>query len=195
MDTGTFLVISRVFRPVHRAFTILIFFVCALSFHPSLLSQELPDNPLPEHQAQQTMALNPIFAPLGTITIEYERSFFPSGITLGISGWYEYNNVRARWIYVKGMYYPNGMMLRGFAFGITAGGIRYYREKNTSNQLSEDTSPMLGVMVQYNWYVGPKENILLGSGFGSRFALKEFGQNSPLRRYDGEIRLVLGLIL
>lgn len=158
-------------------------------------SQENVENYYQDSSSTQTIALNPIFAPLGTITIEYERTFLKEDLSFGISGWYEYKDVRARWIYLKGMYYIGGKSLRGFAFGVTIGMIRWYREKNAVNQLQEDTTPIVGAMIQNNWYIGEDDNILIGIGFGSRVALKQSSTNSPLHKFDGDVRLVMGILI
>ena len=61
----------------------------------------------PAQRPRQLVAINPIFIPFGTLTAEYEfrATAFAS---LGLSGWYEYDDVRARWLYLKALVYPWG---------------------------------------------------------------------------------------
>lgn len=142
---------------------------------------------------QQTVAVNLLALPFGTATAEYEHVLFSPKTSLGVSGWYEYDNVVARWAYLKAMYYPGGTALKGLGIGITAGVIRYYRDDDKPDQLAKDTSPMAGVMVQYNWLPGARDKYLIGVGIGGRAALKDLADNSPLKRFDGDARIVCGI--
>lgn len=141
---------------------------------------------------RQYFAGNPVFMPFGKINLEYERSL-STHTTAGISGWYEYRDIRARWVYAKYMYYPGGTALKGLACGVTAGFLRGYREddNDTSVRDKEDT-PTAGVMLQYNWLYGKKKQLLVGIGAGARSALKDIDDNSPMERFDGDGRLELG---
>ncbi len=140
----------------------------------------------------QYVAGNPIFIPFGTINLEYERSL-GTHTTAGISGWYEYHDVKARWVYAKYMYYPGGTPLKGFACGLTAGILRGYRGDDEEKTVKEkEDTPTAGVMFQYNWLFGKKKRLLAGIGVGARSALNDIDDNSPMERFDGDGRLELG---
>ena len=140
---------------------------------------------------EHSLAVNPVFAPFGTLTAEYEGAVAPA-FTLGISAWYEYQDVRARWLYAKLLYYPGGTALRGFGLGPTVGVIRAYREEDAVDQVEHESATLLGLMAQYDLVLF--DRLLLGAGIGGRVVAAEIGERSPLRRFDGDVRLVAGLV-
>lgn len=95
--------------------------------------------------------------------------------------------------YCENLPLPVGTVLKRLGIGITAGVIRYYRDDDKPDQLAKDTSPMAGVMVQYNWLPGARDKYLIGVGIGGRAALKDLADNSPLKRFDGDARIVCGI--
>jgi hypothetical protein len=143
----------------------------------------------------QSVAVNPIFLPFGTATVEYERLIAGQSLTAGVSAWYEYDNVKARWVYAKCMYYPGGAALEGLSFGPTAGYLVGYRKDDEPQKRQSEGTATVGAMVQYNWLFGSHNNILAGIGVGGRAALKPLDDASPMKRVDADVRLVLGIIL
>lgn len=93
------------------------------------------------------------------------------------------------------MYYFNSTAFSGFALGAVAGVIRSYKDQKNVLHIAEDSSPMVGGMIHYNWLFGENSTILIGTGLGVRVALKQIDNTSPLVRTDGELRLVLGYVL
>jgi hypothetical protein len=169
---------------VFPSFFLFLFIIC---FSEKVSAQT------PETLHNQSFSANALFIPFGTISAEYERIIHSPKTTLGFSGWYEYKDVKARWTYAKMMYYPGGIALSGFAFGLTAGVIRSYSDKDSEKEIEEhDTSPTVGAMIQYNWLPGSKDRLLIGFGLGSRCAVKSIGDNSPLKQFDGDGRIVVG---
>jgi hypothetical protein len=150
-------------------------------------SPALADTPVREH----SVAVNPVFAPLGTVTAEYEGVVAPA-LTLGLSGWYEYRDVEARWLYAKTLYYPGGTALRGLGLGFTAGVIWAYADDDAVDTMAEDSAPLVGLMAQYDLVLF--DRLLLGVGIGGRVVAAEIADDSPLRRFDGDVRLVAGLV-
>ncbi len=142
-------------------------------------------------QPKFEIAINPIFVPAGTITGEFETIVKPH-LTVGMNLWYEYKEVEARFAYFKLLYHPNPAGLAGLGFGPTAGVITRYREEDKPEQKANDTAPTLGGIVQYNWLFGKYDNFLLGVGFNLHAILKNYTSDSPLRRVDGDLRLVAG---
>jgi hypothetical protein len=54
-----------------------------------------------------------VFIPFGTVSAEYEFAI-TSISSVGLSAWYEYREVRARWAYLKALVYPWGVAMQGF---------------------------------------------------------------------------------
>lgn len=156
----------------------------------SALSARPPAEPRPSY----AVAVNPVFVPFGTLSAEYEMRAFRPMTTLGVSAWYEYRDVRARWAYLKALVYPWGVALRGLGLGVTLGVIRAYRDPTEPTQLAEDTAPTVGAMVQYNFVFGPSDRILVGVGLGARTPLALIKEDSPLHRLDGDGRIVTGVV-
>jgi len=142
---------------------------------------------------RHALGINPIFAPLGTVTGEYEVRLFSPATSLGLSAWYEYKDVRARWVYVKALVYPWGVALRGLGVGLTVGALRAYREPEQLTQMATDSAATLGIIAQYNFVFGPNDLLLVGLGLGGRTPLKSIPDNSPLSRVDGDGRIIAGV--
>lgn len=70
------------------------YILCSLILSSLIFAQENGAAISTQSIGQQTIAINPIFAPLGTITAEYERTV-SEHLTVGVSGWYEYKEVKA----------------------------------------------------------------------------------------------------
>jgi hypothetical protein len=147
-----------------------------------------------QRRPSYALAVNPVFIPFGTLTAEYEMNVFRPMTALGVSAWYEYRDVRARWVYLKALIYPWGVALRGFGLGVTFGVIRAYRAPSELAQLAEDTAATVGAMAQYNFVFGSNDLILVGVGLGGRTPLKVIAEDSPLQRVDGDARIVTGIV-
>jgi hypothetical protein len=147
---------------------------------------------VPLERPTQLIAINPVFIPFGTLSGEYEFRVTALA-SLGLSGWYEYARVRARWLYLKALVYPWGEAPSGFSLGPTVGLLRAYREPDALDQPPHDSVPTVGAMAQYNFLFGPDELYLLGVGIGGRTPLLHVSADSPIERLDGDVRLVAGL--
>jgi hypothetical protein len=173
-----------------------------LAVRPALAAP--PSTPAPEESAApdvaelaeqlptQLVAINPIFIPFGTLSAEYEFRV-TARASLGLSGWYEFDDVRARWLYLKALIYPWSDAPNGVSLGPTLGLLRAYREPTAVDQVPRDTTPTIGAMAQYNFLFGPADLYLLGVGIGGRTPLLHVSANSPIERLDGDVRLVAGL--
>lgn len=188
---------SRIRRATGMAIAGVVVFSARVSFADGALggAERSPQSVAArvDHRPNYSVAVNPVFVPLGTLSAEYEMSVFRPMTTLGVSGWYEYRDVRARWVYLKALVYPWGVALRGFGLGATFGVIRAYRDPNEPTQLAEETAPTIGAMAQYNFVFGPNDLILVGVGLGVRTPLTLIAEDSPLHRVDGDGRVVTGL--
>ena len=146
--------------------------------------------PMHHHNA---VAFDAVLLPLGTVNLEFEKALPLTNLSAGLSGWYEYKEVKARWAYGKLLYYPFSKSLQGLALGPLAGVLRYYRQEDQVDKTEKDTSLMLGAIGQYNWLLGSSDRFLIGFGLAVRTAVKKIEPASPLKRVDGELRLVAGM--
>jgi hypothetical protein len=169
-----------------KLFSIMLFYICFIHLAPA---QNL------SNKFAQTIGINPVLPFTGTINAEYERQLPLENISIGLTGWYEFKDVEIRWAYLKSMYYPFGEVMKGLGFGPTLGVITAYRDKNKPEQMENDISLSLGALIQYNWYLGKNNNFLIGAGLGGRAILKNYSDNSPLQRFEGDVRLTIGIAL
>ena len=122
--------------------------------------------PSPPVQFDQVLSANPLGFVIKWFNVEYERKLGPA-TTFGASashlGELDLSNaaVLLRW-------YPQQTPLEGFYLGARAGAFgfktltyefRSYREQNR-------VVPGAGVELGYNWLLGPKRNVSVGTGFG-----------------------------
>lgn len=139
----------------------------------------------------QEVAINPLFAPFGTFSAEYQNAF-RSDLSAGVHVWIEVVDVESRFGYAKLLYRPFKRHLESLGIGPTFGVITRYKEDEDSGDRDHETAPTLGIMAEYNWLVGAKKNILLGVGFNAHRVIKHLDDLSPLRTFDGDLRLMLG---
>jgi len=122
--------------------------------------------PPPAVQFDQVLSANPFGVVVKWFNVEYERKL-GTATTFGASashfGELDLSNaaVMLRW-------YPQQTPLEGFYLGARAGAFgfktltyefRSYREQNR-------VVPGAGVELGYNWLLGPKRNVSVGTGFG-----------------------------
>ena len=122
--------------------------------------------PPPDVQFNQVLSANPLGVVVKWFNVEYERKF-GTATTFGASashlGELDLSNaaLMLRW-------YPQQSPLEGFYLGARAGAFsfktvtyefRSYREQNR-------VLPGAGVELGYNWLLGPKRNVSVGTGFG-----------------------------
>jgi len=143
---------------------------------------------------QQSLAFNPVFVPFGTANAEYEHALFTPKSSLGVAGWYEFMDVKARWCSVRALYYPFTDALDGFGFGLSAGVMQAFGDEK-KGEMKQDLAPVAGVIAQYNWLLGADKHYLIGIGMGATVTLKSCKDDSPLNRFDGFLRLVAGYAL
>lgn len=132
---------------------------------PAAASAQTSAPPSPV-QFDQVLSANPLGVVIKWFNVEYERRI-GTATTFGASashlGELDLSNaaVMLRW-------YPQQSPLEGFYLGARAGAFsfktftyefRSYREQNR-------VRPGAGVELGYNWLLGPKRNVSVGTGFG-----------------------------
>jgi|KBSMisStaDraftv2_1062788.scaffolds.fasta_scaffold811805_2 hypothetical protein len=114
----------------------------------------------------QILSTNPLGAVVKWFNVEYERRL-GADLTLGGSASYfgdlDQSNaaVLARW-------YPAQSALEGFYLGARAGVYRFEAYTYDLRSLRRQTRvmPGAGVEIGYNWLLGPRENVIVGTGLG-----------------------------
>ncbi len=135
-------------------------------------------------EKSQYVLVNPIFIPAGTINLEYERQAFAPAVSMGVSAWHEYLDVKARWYYAKGLYYFSGTALKGLGAGPLIGTIW--------SKKGDDFGLMAGLILQYNLAFGRDKRGMVGAGAAVRGNSLTGDAGKALGNIDGEVRLGIG---
>lgn len=114
----------------------------------------------------QVLSTNPLGIVAEWFNAEYERKL-GAGLTFGASasnfGALDQSNAAAllRW-------YPEQSALDGFYLGARAGAYRFKTRTYELRSYREDNTvvPGVGVELGYNWLLGPRQNVRVGTGFG-----------------------------
>src|SRR4051812_46915869 len=114
----------------------------------------------------QALSTNPLGLVIKWPNIEYERRIAPSA-TFGASSSALLDEGEAN-VSMVVRWYPDRVALRGFYLGARAGvfHFRTYEYDLRSYRESSTNVPGAGVEIGYNWLVGPRRNVLIGTGFG-----------------------------
>ena len=122
--------------------------------------------PPPPVRFDQVLSANPLGVVIKWFNVEYERKL-GTATTFGASashfGELDLSNaaVLVRW-------YPQQVALEGFYLGARAGafGFKTYTYDLRSYREETRVLPGAGVELGYNWLLGPKHNVSVGTGFG-----------------------------
>jgi hypothetical protein len=155
--------------------------------------------PPPPPAQRNAIATNFIGIPFGLFSFEYERASSFPGLSVGIGGShftgdlddgdgeFDSDDDRESWAEVKVMYYPGERAFRGFAVGIT-GGVHAARGYScdasgpfggcvVAGAVRTQSSPTLGVLVNYDWLIGRQDRFRVGTGVGAKRVLKDVNAN------------------
>jgi hypothetical protein len=155
---------------------------------------------------RQALGTNFIAIPFGVFSVDYEHAVGDRGVSVGFGALnFADDGERISWGHAKVKYYPAESSLRGFALGLTAGvmsararDVVYCDEPfggGCVNETRTESSPTLGVVVDYNWLLGKRQRFLFGIGVGARRVLKDVDQDrddSPLQQVYPDGRFTLG---
>jgi hypothetical protein len=122
--------------------------------------------PAPAVQFDQVLSANPLGVVVKWFNVEYERKL-GTATTFGASashfGELDLSNASLllRW-------YPQQSALEGFYLGARAGAFSFKTFTYDFRTYREETRvrPGAGVELGYNWLLGPKHNVSVGTGFG-----------------------------
>lgn len=118
-------------------------------------------SPLP-----QVVSINGLLLPFGGLIVEYEAVASPN-VTLGASlAYYDFvggNSDRYTSGEAKLRFYPSENAPAGLSVGLTLGFGRAHDDVPESEDRSK-AGLTTGVLLDYNWLVGPNERFFIGSG-------------------------------
>jgi hypothetical protein len=124
-----------------------------------------------EAAPRNVLSFQPLSAMLTVYSAEYERQT-ASAVSVGVGGTYwnigeGSDDLTYKSGDVKLRYYPQGVALRGFAFG---GSVGFTTVTGTSDTGTEETASgaSFGLMLEYQWLMGATRNFALALGVGAK---------------------------
>jgi hypothetical protein len=151
----------------------------------------------------QTVSTDPLAAPFGFVSGEYERAIGRRGLAVGVGGLTSVGRSPEapndggsdvfRSLQLKLKYYPRQDGLGGLAVGVTLG-VAHERELWYGSSMIDAsgrevwlqrvtrsrTAPTLGTTVDYNLFLGRSRRFLVGLGIGARRPLGVRAHSGPL---------------
>jgi hypothetical protein len=117
------------------------------------------------------ISIQPINAVLTAYSAEYEHRT-GSAVTLGVGGTYfdagdGSDNVKYKSGDLKLRYYPNGIALMGFSFGVSGGYSSVSGNDDVGNRVTV-SGPSAGVLLEYQWLMGASRNFAVALGAGAK---------------------------
>jgi hypothetical protein len=154
--------------------------------------------------------VNLIGLPFGLVSAEFEHIVSP-GFVIGAGGTYENvvgsnkNDIHTSWVEAKAKYYPNEESFKGFSVGLTLGVLHTHGAPgfggffgsgsyDGGDQATQSrTAPTVGVVLDYNWLLGRRKKLYVGTGIGAKRAFGTTGGNSILDPVYPYGRLQIGI--
>jgi hypothetical protein len=157
----------------------------------------------PRPRLDQTLSTDPLAAPFGFVSGEYEQALGTRGFSIGVGALTSVGrNPQAlndggsdvfRSAQLKLKYYPRQDGLRGLAIGVTAG-VAHERELWYGSYMFDATgreiwsqrvtrartAPTLGTTIDYNAFLGRSRRFLVGVGIGARRPIGVRAHSGPL---------------
>ena len=147
------------------------------------------------------VGVNPIGLPFGLFSAEFEHIVSP-GFVLGAGGSYENivgthrDDIQSSWADFKAKYYPNEESFKGFSVGLTAGVLNSRGRPNgdvLSSTHQSRSATTLGVILDYNWLLGRRKKLYVGTGIGAKRVFGKTGDDSVLNPVFPYGRLQVGI--
>ena len=120
---------------------------------------------------RNVFSFQPLTAVFTVYSAEYERQT-AGALTVGVGGTYwslgdATDELTYKSADVKLRYYPNGTALSGFSFGGTVG---FTSVSGTSTSGFDESAggPSFGVLLEYQWLMGAKQNFSVALGAGAK---------------------------
>lgn len=185
-------------------------FVVAAALLVALAPAALAQSVDPVAGYRNIAGVNLIGLPFGLFSGEFEHIVQP-GIVVGVGGTFERlvgsndGDVHVSWVDAKAKYYPNEESFRGFSVGVTAGFVSASGVPgsggffgggdyigNIGGTTQSRTGPSVGVVLDYNWLLGRRKRLYVGTGIGAKRVFGDSGDNSVLEPVYPYGRLQIG---
>ena len=144
---------------------------------------------------RNAFSINPLGIPFEVVSIEFETAVHDAFTIAGNFSYFSPDDYTRSSFELKGRLYPNELALQGFSVGFGVGGVNT-RETISVNGIDErqdQTSPAIGVYVDYNWLLGRSNRFLVGTGLGAKRILHERDEFENAPRVYGTARFLIGV--
>jgi hypothetical protein len=142
------------------------------------------------------VGINPLGIPFDIFAIEGETGV-AQGITVGgVASYTDFRHDRYTSFDFKARYYPGEVVLRDFSAGVSLGYLNYSTPSKTVPGTRDRLSaPTLGLIADYNWFLGTEPRFVVGTGAGIERVLANSGarQRVGLDRALLTARFTVGL--
>jgi hypothetical protein len=150
--------------------------------------------PVPANRTH-VFAINPLGIPFEVVAVEVEQAI-QGAFSVGANfSYFSPSDYTRSSFEVKGRLYPNEEAPRAFAVGLGLGVVntREHVTENGVESLVDETSPSIGVYVDYNWLLGRSRRFYVASGLGAKRILGDSDafDNAPF--VYGTARFLIGV--
>jgi len=141
---------------------------------------------------RSALTINPLGLPAEYVSAEFE-TMVSDIMSFGISGsYFGPGDVNYASVEAKLRLYPNEEGPKGFSVGI-AGGVTHVSETFSDGPKKSASRPSIGVVVDYNWILGKKKKVLVGSGVGMKRLLGDEGDFQDVNFFYPTVRFQIGV--
>ena len=147
------------------------------------------------HNRKNAFSINPLGIPFEVVSIEFESALHDAFTIAGNFSYFSPDDYTRSSFEIKGRLYPNEQAPQGFSVGLGLGGVNT-RENITVNEVTErrdQTSPAIGVYVDYNWLLGRSNRFLVGTGLGAKRILGDRDDFDDAPHVYGTARFLIGV--
>jgi hypothetical protein len=147
---------------------------------------------------------NPLGIPFDIVSVEAETVIATGTTVGGLASYNDFDSKQFTTFDAKFKYYPGEVAMRGFSIGLSLGHT-VFKGENTdvapdpvTNEYPRATfkAGTLGVLVDYNWTLGPAQRFIVGTGVGAKriLASREKREVLGMDRAYPTARFVIGLL-
>jgi hypothetical protein len=165
--------------------------VFALLVPAAAVAQTAERSPAVLHD--QVLSTNPLDIVVKWFNVEYERKAGPSVSIGGAASYFGDPDQASAAVLMR--WYAGQPALDGFYLGVRGGAYRFQTHTCGPRSCREETRVMPGAGVEagYNWLLGPRQNIVLGTGLGLSRISGSGDSDSPAPTILPGLRMNVGI--